>query len=194
MIRDCNWQPHLCAIWRIMTKLQYQASWIGSNRANRYHKKHLTIIWAIKIQFKHMDTTSVPMPTWSSENLSERDEIEPELSVSPGLFSDDFLRQSQLLRSIYDIISKSSNWYHLPYSLTTVTHLQHHYTTQHKKTQNLIRETRLNGIWQWHQSGSYQNLHSASEIHTIRETKIGEWNQNRVWNRTEGKWLVMSFA
>lgn len=74
-------------------------------------KKHITIC-AIKMvkhfQFKHTDTTSIPMPTCSSENLSERDEIEPELSVSPGLFSDDFLRQSQLLLSIYNIISKSN--------------------------------------------------------------------------------------
>lgn len=36
--------------------------------------------------------------TCSSENLPE--DTEPELSVSPGLFSEDFLLQSQLLRSI----------------------------------------------------------------------------------------------
>lgn len=38
--------------------------------------------------------------TWSSENLSEWEDIDPELSVSPGLFSEDFLRHSQLRRSI----------------------------------------------------------------------------------------------
>lgn len=39
-------------------------------------------------------------PTWSSENLSEWEEIDPELSVSPGLLSEDFLFQGHFLFSI----------------------------------------------------------------------------------------------
>lgn len=55
-------------------------------------------------------------PTCSSENLSECEDIDPELSVSPRLLSDDFLLHSQLLRSIYTFAKK-----HLPNSQYNLT-------------------------------------------------------------------------
>lgn len=96
--------------------------------------------------------------TWSSENLSEWEEMDPtELSVSPGLLSDDFFRQSQLRRSIFSGKSLEIETLALALALTLKLHLQSHQIWSFKtevshlmmKTQFAILNYEQNPQFKW---------------------------------------------
>lgn len=100
-------------------------------------------------------------PTCSSENLSECDDNDPELSVSPRLLSEDFLLHNQLRRSIYKqsattYLLKSITWQtpHLPYKELTF--------PQHTAKKHII----------WNQNSSHNlKLHKLKQPHDSKQSK-----------------------
>lgn len=104
--------------------------WSSNNQLDRIMKtpKYHRIQQSNQLKAKywiHFRTISI-LSTWSSENLSEWEDIDPELSVSAGLLSDDFHRHSRLRLSIMKFSNAASDY--LP---TGMTPSMHHWKSGH---------------------------------------------------------------